>query len=85
MVSSSLKSLLNEAQTELQEMKDFSSVHKRRVQDMLANILRDLSEVGSVMGGGASDFKASFYLLHWKILNLLIKKNNKKKYQKIIK
>lgn len=48
---------MNEVQAELQQIQEGTSVHKRRVQDMLANILRDLSEVGSLVGGNVADMK----------------------------
>ena len=42
--------MLNEVQTELQMIKESTGVHKKRVEDMLVNILRDLSEVGAIVG-----------------------------------
>lgn len=41
---------LNEVQSELQMIKESTQVHKRRVQDMLGSILRDLGEVGALVG-----------------------------------
>jgi hypothetical protein len=31
-------------------IKESTGVHKKRVEDMLVNILRDLSEVGAIVG-----------------------------------
>lgn len=56
-----LQAVLNEVQAELQQIQEGTTVHKRRVQDMLANILRDLSEVGSLVGGNVADMKVSAY------------------------
>lgn len=52
---------MNEAQAELEETKDFNSAHKRRVQEMLSSILRDLNEVGTALGSSASDFKVRIF------------------------
>jgi kinesin family protein 5 len=45
---------LNELSNELDTIKDNTTVHKRRTQDMMLNILRDLSEVGTFVGGNVS-------------------------------
>lgn len=46
-------STLNELSNELEQIKDSTTVHKRRMQDMMQNILRDLSDVGSLVGANA--------------------------------
>lgn len=50
---------LNELSNELEIIKDNTTVHKRRTQDMMMNILRDLSEVGSYVGGNVPGMKVS--------------------------
>ncbi|KAL1284525.1 Kinesin heavy chain [Trichinella pseudospiralis] len=51
--------MLNEVQSELQQIKEGTAVHKRRIQDMLSNIVRDLCEVGSIIGGNIAEMKVS--------------------------
>lgn len=46
-------STLNELSNELEQIKDSTTVHKRRMQDMMQNILRDLSDVGALVGANA--------------------------------
>ena len=46
-------STLHDLSNELESIKDSTTVHKRRMQDMMQNILRDLSDVGSLVGGNA--------------------------------
>uniref|UniRef100_A0A914XJA2 Kinesin-like protein n=1 Tax=Plectus sambesii TaxID=2011161 RepID=A0A914XJA2_9BILA len=46
-------STLNDLSNELEQIKDSTTVHKRRMQDMMQNILRDLSDVGSLVGANA--------------------------------
>ncbi|KRY33157.1 Kinesin heavy chain [Trichinella spiralis] len=51
--------MLNEVQSELQQIKEGTAVQKRRIQDMLSNIVRDLCEVGSIIGGNIAEMKVS--------------------------
>ncbi|XP_003378288.1 kinesin heavy chain [Trichinella spiralis] len=53
------KIMLNEVQSELQQIKEGTAVQKRRIQDMLSNIVRDLCEVGSIIGGNIAEMKVS--------------------------
>lgn len=41
--------LLNSATSELQQLKDMSAHQKKRINEMLSNLLRDLSEVGQAL------------------------------------
>ncbi|RWS17370.1 kinesin heavy chain-like protein [Dinothrombium tinctorium] len=43
-------SALNSAQSELQQVKDNNSHQKKRVNEMLANLFKDLNEIGVVLG-----------------------------------
>ncbi|XP_026470738.1 kinesin heavy chain-like [Ctenocephalides felis] len=51
------QSVLNTTSTELQQLKDMSAHQKRRITEMLTNLLRDLSEVGVAIGGEGADMK----------------------------
>ncbi|XP_077514424.1 kinesin heavy chain isoform X4 [Amblyomma americanum] len=48
---------LNSAQNELQQMKDHSVHQKKRTTEMLTSLLKDLAEIGLVLGGPAGDAK----------------------------
>nr|CAG4643721.1 EOG090X014G [Lepidurus arcticus] len=45
------QSLLNTTSSELQQLKDMSTIQKKRITDMLTNLLKDLGEMGSSIGG----------------------------------
>ncbi|EDW91955.1 kinesin heavy chain [Drosophila yakuba] len=55
------QSVFNAASTELQQLKDMSSHQKKRITEMLTNLLRDLGEVGQAIAPGESgiDLKMS--------------------------
>lgn len=48
---------LNSAQNELQQMKDHSVHQKKRTNEMLTSLLKDLAEIGIVLGGPAGEAK----------------------------
>lgn len=52
-------SQLNSTQNELQQIKDNSLHQRRRVTEMLTNLLKDLGEIGVVLGGNTADMKPS--------------------------
>lgn len=43
---------LNSTTTELQQLRDLSSHQKKRIAEMLSNLLKELGEIGSTLGGG---------------------------------
>lgn len=45
---------LNDLQAELEQLREGSEVYRRRMQDMLGSLLRDLSELGSEVGGNVA-------------------------------
>lgn len=45
------QSSLNSASSELQQLKDMSTHQKRRITEMLTNLLKDLAEIGVAIGG----------------------------------
>lgn len=50
-------SQLNSTQNELQQIKDSSFHQRKRMTEMLTNLLKDLGEVGMVLGGNTTDMK----------------------------
>ncbi|XP_050079836.1 kinesin heavy chain isoform X1 [Anopheles maculipalpis] len=48
---------LNSVQSELQQLKDMSSHQKKRINEMLTNLLRDLSEVGQALAADQNEMK----------------------------
>ncbi|XP_049291479.1 kinesin heavy chain isoform X2 [Anopheles funestus] len=48
---------LNTVQSELQQLKDMSSHQKKRINEMLTNLLRDLSEVGQALAADQNEMK----------------------------
>ncbi|XP_055585559.1 kinesin heavy chain [Uranotaenia lowii] len=48
---------LNSAQSELQQLKDMSAHQKKRINEMLSNLLRDLSEVGQALVADQNEMK----------------------------
>ena len=53
----SLQSLLNTLESEVQQMKDTVLHQKKRVGEMMINLMRDLNDVGTVVGGSTGDLK----------------------------
>ncbi|XP_013789116.1 kinesin heavy chain-like, partial [Limulus polyphemus] len=50
---------LNTTQNELQQQKDQNVHQRKRITEMLTNLLKDLGEIGTVIGGNAADMKPS--------------------------
>ncbi|XP_044753424.1 kinesin heavy chain isoform X2 [Coccinella septempunctata] len=50
---------LNNTTTELQQLKDLSNHQKKRLSEMFGNILKELGEIGSSVGGDVADLKIS--------------------------
>jgi kinesin family protein 5 len=50
-------STLNSLEGELQTLKDTNLHQKKRVMEMMMSLLKDLGEIGSVVGGNAAEFK----------------------------
>ncbi|KAG8231825.1 hypothetical protein J437_LFUL012319 [Ladona fulva] len=53
------QSQLNTTSSELQQLKDMSTHQKRRITEMLTNLLKDLAEIGLAIGGDGTDMKLS--------------------------
>lgn len=51
------QSALNNVQSELQQLKDMSAHQKKRINEMLSNLLRDLSEVGQALAADQNEMK----------------------------
>jgi len=58
---------LNNIEAELQSIKDASSLQKKRTTEMMISLLKDLSEIGTVVGGNAFDMKKPYVDLSDKI------------------
>jgi len=58
---------LNNIEAELQSIKDASSLQKKRTTEMMISLLKDLAEIGTVVGGNASDLKKPYVDLSDKI------------------
>lgn len=50
-------SLLNSLQSELDSLKDSSLHQRRRITDLMMSLLRDLSDIGTIVGGNAAETK----------------------------
>ncbi|XP_050304320.1 kinesin heavy chain [Anthonomus grandis grandis] len=50
---------LNSATTELQQLRDMSSHQRKRIAEMLSNLLKELGEIGSTLGSEGSELKIS--------------------------
>jgi len=51
------RSLVNNLETELQQSKDNNLHQKKRIMEMMMSLLKDLSEIGTVVGGNVAEFK----------------------------
>ncbi|KAL1491526.1 hypothetical protein ABEB36_012110 [Hypothenemus hampei] len=50
---------LNSTTTELQQLKDMSSHQKKRIAEMLSNLLKELGEIGTTLGSEGTELKVS--------------------------
>ncbi|XP_028160855.1 kinesin heavy chain [Ostrinia nubilalis] len=51
------QSALTSATSELQQLRDLSAHQRKRIAELLTNLLRDLAEIGAAVGGSELDFK----------------------------
>lgn len=58
---------LNNTTNELQQLKDNTMHQKKRMTEMLTNLLKDLGEIGVVLGGNVSDIRVSKLLLNFSV------------------
>jgi len=52
-------SVINSLEADLSQAKDNNLHQKKRAMEMMMSLLKDLSDIGSVVGGNAADFKPS--------------------------
>ena len=57
-----LQSVINSLEADLSQAKDNNLHQKKRAMEMMMSLLKDLSDIGSVVGGNAADFKVNFFL-----------------------
>ena len=50
---------INGIQSELDSLKDSSSHQKKRVVEMMTSLLKDLGDIGTVIGGNAAENKVT--------------------------
>lgn len=48
---------MTSATSELQQLRDLSAHQRKRIAELLTNLLRDLAEIGAAVGGSELDFK----------------------------
>lgn len=53
------QSTLNTTASELQQLKDMNTHQKKRIGDMLSNLLKELGEIGATIGGEGVDLKVA--------------------------
>lgn len=58
----SFQSSLNSATSELQTVKDSQTHQKKRINEMLVSLLKDLNEVGTIIGTSNDAMKVDFYV-----------------------
>lgn len=65
----------NTTASELQQLKDLNTHQKKRISDMLSNLLKELGEVGSTIGSDGTDLKvgALFFINQYPCLKKLQK------------
>lgn len=52
---------MNGLQSELEQLRDSSLHQKKRVTDMMISLLKDLGDIGGVIGGSAAENKVTLY------------------------
>lgn len=57
-------SLLTSTQSELQQVRESTLHQRKRVNEMLTNLLKDLGEIGMALGANAVDVKVSSIWFH---------------------
>jgi kinesin family protein 5 len=64
---------LKHTMEELELLKDSMNNQRKRIFDMMITLLKDLGEIGVIIGGSvASDFKVRVFIFHYIILNNVI-------------
>lgn len=51
---------MNSLQSELEQVRDSSLHQKKRVADMMISLLKDLCDIGGIVGGSAAENKVKY-------------------------
>lgn len=57
-----LQSELDNIKAEFEKLKDSSLHQRKKMTEIMASLMKDMSEIGSVVGGNANEFKVRLYL-----------------------
>lgn len=52
-----LQSELDNIKVEFEKLKDFSFYQRKKMIEIMASLMKDMFEIGSVVGGNANEFK----------------------------
>lgn len=57
------QALINNIQAELDSLRDTSTHQKKRVVEMMSSLLKDLGDIGAIVGGSAAENKVRSHMI----------------------